>query len=86
MKQGSEVNPVERSYINDHHVPVVVLLLQEPLDLVQAVPVDGLHVLGGEPHGDDAVVDVGEVEVEPIVDVAPLLLRDDRLECARHPH
>ena len=67
------------------YVPVVVLLLEESLDLVEAVPVDGLDVLRREPHGDDALVDVGEVEVEAIVDVAPLLLRDDRLECARHP-
>ena len=66
-------------------VPVVVLLLEESLDLVEAVPIDGLHVLGGEPHSDDALVDVGEIEVEAIVDVAPLLLADDRLECARHP-
>ena len=39
----------------------MVLLLQEPLDLVEAVPVDGLHVLRREPHGDDALVDVREV-------------------------
>ena len=68
-----------------HLVPVVVLLLEESLDLVEAVPVDGLDVLRGEPHGDDALVDVGEIEVEAIVDVAPLLLRDDRLECRCHP-
>ena len=65
--------------------PLVVLLLEEPLDLVEAVPVDGLDVLRGEPHGDDALVDVGEVQVEAIVHVAPLLLRHDRLQRGRHP-
>ena len=51
------------SFLLDHaqHLPVVVLLLEEPLDLVEAVPVDGLHVLRREPHGDDALVDVREV-------------------------
>ena len=62
-----------------------MLLLEEPLDLVEAVPVDGLDVLRGEPHGDDALVDVGEVQVEAIVHVAPLLLRHDRLQRGRHP-
>ena len=58
-------------------VVVFVFLVQELLDRFVVVPVDTLHLLGRVAHGDDLVVDVGEVEVELALFVSAFFLTDD---------
>ena len=65
-------------------VVIPVLLVQELLDGLVVVAVHGLHALGGVAHGDDFVVDVGEVQVELALLVPAFLLADDGLDGRRH--
>lgn len=66
-------------------VVILVLVVEKLLNLVQRVSVEGLQVLGGVPHGDDAIADVGEVEVVTIFDVSQFLFTDQSLQSAGHP-
>lgn len=46
-----------------HHVVVPVLCLQHENDLLQALCVAGLRTVGRTEDGDDALSDVGEINV-----------------------
>ena len=60
----------------DHLVVVAVAELEERLHFLARVAVYALDILGGEPHRYDAWRDVREIEVEAILLITPLLLRD----------
>ena len=58
-------------------IMVFMFLVQEFFDSFVVIPVDTLHLLGRVAHGDDFVVDVGEVQVELALFVSAFFLTDD---------
>ena len=61
-----------------------MFVVEKLFDLLERVPVHGLHILGGEAHGYDAVADVREVQVELFVDEPTFLLAHQLLNSRRH--
>ena len=58
--------------------------LQELLSLLPGVPVEVLLAARGEPHGDNSICNVRQVQVEAIANVPALLKRDGRPARAEH--
>ena len=58
--------------------------LQELLSLLPGVPVEVLLAARGEPHGDNSICNVRQVQVEAIANVPALLQRDGRPARAEH--
>ena len=58
--------------------------LQELLSLLPGVPVQVLLAARGEPHGDNSICNVRQVQVEAIANVPALLQRDGRPARAEH--
>jgi len=56
-----------------HFIEACMIPAEEFLDIAHGVPVEGLHALTGETHGDDPGGDIGEVEVEAVLHVSPLI-------------
>ena len=64
----------------------LVFLLEQVADVFELVPIHWLEVLRGVTHRDHPVWDVGEVEVVPVLNEPPLLLRHECLDRVGHSH
>ena len=78
------VHPLRAEVVDP--VVVFVLLVQVLPNVVEAVTVDGLEVLGREAHGDDApvIADVGQVEVVLALPDPEFFLANDFSDSVRH--
>lgn len=76
------VEPLRAQVVDE--VVVLMFHLQEAFDVVQRVAVDGLDLFGWEAHGDDAIADVGQVQVEPILHMPSLVLANYGFEGGGH--